>query len=178
MVVFRKLFRSFQFFNILMLANNDIAKTIEAQISITDFNFNKVLIAIVCSYHVKYAFQRESTLYSCVNVKELLAWNRCNIYSLSDCNGTRTHNHLVRKRPLTHLVKLAKWLSCVSSTYMYSAFDCIFSSCHVHVLESIYTLERMFQDSSGCGFELRCSQFKLIFDKTSEIFSFKIVKNW
>ena len=30
---------------------------------------------------------------------------------LSDCNGTRTHNHLVRKRTLKHLAKLAKWLS-------------------------------------------------------------------
>ena len=27
---------------------------------------------------------------------------------LSDCNGTRTHNHLVRKRTLNHLAKLAK----------------------------------------------------------------------
>ena len=36
---------------------------------------------------------------------------------LSDCNGTRTHNHLIRKRTLNHLAKLAslaslaKWLS-------------------------------------------------------------------
>ena len=30
---------------------------------------------------------------------------------LSDCNGTRTHNHLVRKRTLNPLAKLAKWLS-------------------------------------------------------------------
>ena len=29
----------------------------------------------VCSYHVTYAFQSESTLYSCLNVKELLARN-------------------------------------------------------------------------------------------------------
>ena len=28
---------------------------------------------IVCSYHATYAFQSESTLYSCLNVKELLA---------------------------------------------------------------------------------------------------------
>ena len=28
--------------------------------------------------------------------------------SLSDCNGNRTHNHLVRKRTLNHLAKLAK----------------------------------------------------------------------
>ena len=27
---------------------------------------------------------------------------------LSQCNSTRTHNHLVRKRTLNHLVKLAK----------------------------------------------------------------------
>ena len=47
----------------------------------------------VCSYHVTYAFQSESTLYSCLNVEELLARNRCDIYNLSDCNGTWTHNH-------------------------------------------------------------------------------------
>ena len=33
-------------------------------------------IEFVCSYHVTYAFQSESTLYSCLNVKELLARNR------------------------------------------------------------------------------------------------------
>ena len=27
---------------------------------------------------------------------------------LSDCNGTRTHNRLVRERTLNHLAKLAK----------------------------------------------------------------------
>ena len=27
----------------------------------------------VCSYHVTYAYQSESTLFSCLNVKELLA---------------------------------------------------------------------------------------------------------
>ena len=31
---------------------------------------------IACSYHVTYAFQSESTLYSCLNVKELLARSR------------------------------------------------------------------------------------------------------
>ena len=35
------------------------------------------LIAIDCMfYHVTYAFQSESTLYSCLNVKELLARSR------------------------------------------------------------------------------------------------------
>ena len=30
----------------------------------------------LCSYHVTYAFQSESTLYNCLNVKELLARSR------------------------------------------------------------------------------------------------------
>ena len=47
-------------------------------------------------------FQSESALYNCLGVQELLAQNRRNIWSLSDSNGIRTHNHLVRKWPLNH----------------------------------------------------------------------------
>ena len=36
----------------------------------------------VCSYHVTYAFQNESTLHSCLNVKELLARSRREISRL------------------------------------------------------------------------------------------------
>ena len=78
-----------------------------------------IIIGFLCSFnflsvcYVTYAFQSESILYSCLNAKELPARNRREIWSLSDCNGTRTHNHLVRKRTLNHLVKLAIWLSCV-----------------------------------------------------------------
>ena len=94
----------------------------------------------VCSYHVTYAFQSESTLYSCLNAKEVLARNSCHIGSLSDCKGTRTHNHLLRKRTLNHLAKLAKWLSCVVSTYLFHAFDWIFLSCHVHLSEWMHSI--------------------------------------
>ena len=59
---------------------------------------------------------------------------------LSDSNGIRTHNHLVRKETLNHLAKLAKWLSCVVRTYLYAAFDCMLLSCHVRVSDWIYTL--------------------------------------
>ena len=45
-----------------------------------------------------YAFQSESTLYTYLNVKELLARNRHDIWSPNDCNGTRIHKHLVCKR--------------------------------------------------------------------------------
>ena len=94
----------------------------------------------VCSCHVMYAFHSESTLYSCLNVKELLARSWRQIWSLSDCNWTRTQKHLVRKRTLNHLAKLTKWLSCVLSTYLYGAFDCMFSSCQVRISEWIHTL--------------------------------------
>ena len=36
-----------------------------------------------------------------MNVKELLARSRRDIRSLSDCNGTRTHNHLVKNEHST-----------------------------------------------------------------------------
>ena len=57
----------------------------------------------VSSYHVTYAFQSESTLYICLNVKELLAQSRHEIWNLSDCNWTRTQENLVLKRTLNHL---------------------------------------------------------------------------
>ena len=73
----------------------------------------------------------------CFNVKELLARSRHHIWSLSDSNGIQTYNHLVHKWTLNHLAKLAKWLSCVVSTYLYGAFGCLLS-CHVRVLEWIH----------------------------------------
>ena len=84
-------------------------------------------------------FQSESALYSFLNVKEFLARNRCIIWSLSDSNGIRTHNHLVCKRTRNHLAKLAKWLSCVVNTYLYGGFDGMLLSCHISVLDGIYT---------------------------------------
>ena len=61
-----------------------------------------LVIWTVCYYHVTYVFQSESTLYSCLNVKELFTQNRRDIWSES--YGILTHNHLVRKRALNHLV--------------------------------------------------------------------------
>ena len=48
---------------------------------------------IVRSYHVTYAFHSEPTLYSWLNVKQLRARNRSDIWSLSNCNGARIHKH-------------------------------------------------------------------------------------
>ena len=98
-----------------------------------------MLWALICTvnltvffYHLTYAFQSKYTLYNCFNVKELLAWSRSNIWSLANSNRTRTHNYLDGKR-LNHLVKLAKWLSCVVSNYLYGVSDCIYLRCHLTV---------------------------------------------
>ena len=94
----------------------------------------------VYSCHATYAFQSESTLYICLNVKELLARSSRKICRWSDSNWTRTYNHLVLKETFNHLAQLAMWLSCVLSTYLHTAFDCMFLSCHVRVSWWIHTL--------------------------------------
>ena len=76
---------------------------------------------IVCSY-VTYTFQSESKLYSCLNVKELPARNRRKMWSLSDCNRTRTHNHLVCKRTLNHLAKLV--FNHLAKVFVYKLSGC------------------------------------------------------
>ena len=86
---------------------------------------------------VTYNFQSDSTLYSLPEWQE----TPCAISEvLSDSNEIQTHNHLVCTWTLKHLAKLAKWLSCVLSTYLYSGFDCMLLSCHVQVLEWLCTL--------------------------------------
>ena len=76
-------------------------------------------ILSVCSCHVTYAFQSESTLYSCLNVKELFARSRREIWSLSDCNWTRTQKDLLCKWTLNQLTSSAKWLSAHLRTYWF-----------------------------------------------------------
>ena len=92
------------------------------------------------SYHVTYAFQSESILYVCLNVKELLARNSRNIRSLSDCNEIRTQNHLVHRQTRNNSAKLTKWFSWVVSTYLYGGFDCMFLLRHVRISEWLDTL--------------------------------------
>ena len=61
----------------------------------------------------------------CISYKQSL--------SLSDCNKTWTHNHLIRKLTLNHLAKLAKWLSFVVSNYLHGGCGCGFKSCSSHL---------------------------------------------
>ena len=73
----------------------------------------------VCSYHVTYTFQSESTLYSYLNVKELFARSRREIWSLSNCNWSRTHSHIVHTRTLHHLATLCGYMvECLFMNYV------------------------------------------------------------
>ena len=61
----------------------------------------------------------------CLYFKELIAHIGRYILSLSDRNGIRAHNHLVHEQTFNHLIKLAKWLSCIVIIYLYGAFNCM-----------------------------------------------------
>ena len=69
---------------------------------VVDFSITRIKISFIfdtckvdCMFlSCLYDFQSESTLYSCLNVKELFARSRRGNWSLSDCNWTRSQNHL------------------------------------------------------------------------------------
>ena len=83
----------------------------------------------VCSYDVTYTFQSESTLYSCLNVKKLLAWHSI---SIQFSNAVVTVRNESRKT-LEYLMHF-----CSSSHYvMWQAF---YSLSHPHILVTIFSI--------------------------------------
>ena len=94
-----------------------------------------MLWLLTCMVHWLYlimsctSFRVNSYSIVCLNIKKLFAQSRPISEGLNDSNGIWTHYHVVHKRTLNHLVKLAKWLSCVVSTYLYSAL----TVCYYHV---------------------------------------------
>ena len=115
---------------------------------------------IICYYHDTYAFQSESTLYICLNVKKFFDQNRRDIWYLSNFNGTRTHNHLVRTRTLNILAELTKWLNWHVNTYLYGACDCMLLSSHVHISEWIHALHLAGCQETFCFKQARYLKFK------------------
>ena len=65
-------------------------------------------------------------MYCFHHTKEPLAQNKREIWELSGCSGTWTHNYLVCERTHNDLAKLAKWLSCVLSIYLHGALTVCF----------------------------------------------------
>ena len=91
----------------------------------------------ICSYHVTYISYSESTLCSYLDIRELLARNRCDIWKLSGCNGIQIHSHLVCKWTLNHLATLV-----VEETYsciIYSQLQIIFKHHQMLNLNTIHS---------------------------------------
>ena len=107
-------------------------------------------------------YQSESTLYICLNVKELLCQNNREKWRVSDSNWTRTHSSIVRKRTLNHLAKLAKWLSFVVSTYLYPPFNCVCLSCHGGASKWIHTMYLFQCGGTPCSKQPRSLNFKCV----------------
>ena len=93
------------------------------------FGLKQSLLGVLIMSHTRFLMSR-TTLCSCLNFKELLARNRRDILSLSECNGIRTHNHLVHKRTLNHLTNWPVWLNV--RVLFYELNGCGFESCSNH----------------------------------------------
>ena len=129
------------------------------------------------SCHVR--FQDKSTLYSFLNVKELLAGNRYNIWSLSDHNGIPTHIYLVHKRTLNHLAELASHLNFRHWTCLEQGLAWHSDSCKVE----IHSEKQTWNDNNIRSFYIVCSTCKtssslmLEISKVIYIFSFLFITN-
>ena len=60
-----------------------------------------------------YQIEYQKKYYAAKKLNKIINDNKINDNKIiddndNDCNGTRTHNHLVHKRTLNHLAKLAK----------------------------------------------------------------------
>ena len=73
----------------------------------------------------------------------LLSLNKAIKEIVSDIKAIWNHSYLVRKRTLSHLVNLAKWLSCVVSIHLYSVFNCMLLSCQIE--STLYSLHRIYR---------------------------------
>ena len=76
---------------------------------ITSFKQKYLWLHVIIMSHTRFRVNLHSIV-----ANELLARNRGVIWSLSKCNKTRTHNHLVRKQTLKHLAKIASLAKCLS----------------------------------------------------------------
>ena len=102
---------------VLMSISNNIFRYLKVLHQFCFLNFPLFYHMQHCSvyyYHVTYVFWSESKPYNCLSVKKLLARNSRNILSLSDCNGIRTHDHLVCKQTIRHLTKLTSLIKSLS----------------------------------------------------------------
>ena len=104
-----------------------------------------VLWVLICMVLLTYVIIMSRIRFR-ANLNSIVTWMSRNalvktgtLYEV-DNKEIRTHNPLIHKWTLDHLAKLVKWLTCVVSTYLYGAFDCMLLTCHVRISELMYTL--------------------------------------
>ena len=119
----------------LLSGNTLLAQVCSKKIKINNLSWN--LVARLIQMYVIIMSRTSSRVnwhyIACLNVKELLAGSRHHIWSLSDSNEIRTHNHLVRKRTLNYLAKFwPVWLN--GWVFIYELSGCGFESrcCHLN----------------------------------------------
>ena len=107
----------------------------------------------VCYYHVTYEFQSEPTQYSLPErqeTKKLLARSRHHIWSLSDSNAIRTHNHITIECGFTlKLVRDMITCSQMQRTDKNSWHSSIVWPVQLNGWVFVYKV-------SGCAFKSRC----------------------
>ena len=81
-------------------------------------------------------FQSKSILFSCLNVKDIIARNSCDIWSLSDSNRIRIHNHWVCKWTLISLVNLPVRLN--GWVFVHELSGCRFESRYCHLQKTFW----------------------------------------
>ena len=121
------------------------------------------MVKLRCEYLSKQCIWRYVLIMSharfIVNPRSIVAWmsrnslskKKCKIWGLSGCNGTRSHNHLVRIDTLNHLDKLVKLLSCVVSTCL---------SVHCILLYVLIMLQTHECQGPSCSKKARNLKFK------------------
>ena len=100
----------FHFFSIVMLVDlNQYHGTVRVDkklmVQFVLILFCMILIKTVSFKNILNLIALDCMLSCHVRVSEWI--HRSEIWDLSDCNWTRTHNHLVRKRPINHLAKIS-----------------------------------------------------------------------
>ena len=133
-------------------------------------------ILAVWSYHVTYVLQSESTHYGGLNVKELLARNRRDIWSLSDCNETRTYNHLVRKRTLNHLWSVWPVFMAVLSKEFFdiqATMECGFTLKRVSYMKRTHShvhCRNKFSQNSSIIWPVRLNRWVFVYKLSGRVF--------
>ena len=129
----------------------------------------------VCYYHDTYGFPSESTVYSFLNVKELLAQNRCNIWSLSDSNGFKQQplSSQTKTQPFSQigLYTLNGW----EFVYELSSCRLEYRFCHLDFIATVLSKEFLdIQATIECRFTLkRVRDMTITYSSCNKLVRFK-----